>query len=439
MRILITALPGAAHVYPIVPLASALQSAGHEVRLASAHRDALDVAVAGGLTAVRSGHEEEVYADFGLERDDIARRLEALELGRLTEEFARDARDTELWESYRELLSVLTYYSPGPGRTATPAEYGLMVDDLVTFARSWQPDLVLWDPAMLASPIAARACGAAHARYLWGPDYFTWTRNRLAELAAAGRPTVKDPLTSLLEPLAERYGYTVDDEMLLGNWSVDLLPPAMRLPTGTLGVPVRRIPFTGASLLPDWLYEPPTRPRVALTLGVSNRVVFSDGEPLIPSLLEMVSGLDIEVIATLDQSQLAGKRLPENVRAFDFVPLNQLLPTCSAVIHHGGGGTFAAAAAHQVPQLIPFNDSGMEAATTTRYLVERGAGLILDAEGTDVDAMRKQLIRVLEEPEFRAGAGRLHEDYLAIPGPNEVVPTLEKLTMRHRRRDASAA
>jgi hypothetical protein len=40
------------------------------------------------------------------------------------------------------------------------------------------------------------------------------------------------------------------------------------------------------------------------------------------------------------------------VRVVDFVPLNALLPTCSAVVHHGGSGTFAAVLEHGVPQLI---------------------------------------------------------------------------------------
>jgi len=35
--------------------------------------------------------------------------------------------------------------------------------------------------------------------------------------------------------------------------------------------------------------------------------------------------------------------VPGNVRLVEFVPLNALLPTCSAVIHHGGPQTVAAA------------------------------------------------------------------------------------------------
>jgi hypothetical protein len=49
-------------------------------------------------------------------------------------------------------------------------------------------------------------------------------------------------------------------------------------------------------------------------------------------------------------------RLPPEVRWFAYVPLRQLLPRSSAILHHGGIGTVAAALAAGIPQLIaPLN------------------------------------------------------------------------------------
>ncbi len=63
--------------------------------------------------------------------------------------------------------------------------------------------------------------------------------------------------------------------------------------------------------------------------------------------------LDVEVVATLNAEQLDALRpTPPNVRAVDFVPLNELLPSCAAIIHHGGAGTFLTALAHGVPQVV---------------------------------------------------------------------------------------
>lgn len=44
--------------------------------------------------------------------------------------------------------------------------------------------------------------------------------------------------------------------------------------------------------------------------------------------------------------------LPPTVRHFAFVPLQSLLPECSAIVHHGGVGTTAKALAAGVPQLV---------------------------------------------------------------------------------------
>ncbi|MFE9117175.1 glycosyltransferase [Streptomyces sp. NPDC007172] len=66
-----------------------------------------------------------------------------------------------------------------------------------------------------------------------------------------------------------------------------------------------------------------------------------------------MADLDVEVVATLNAEQLdALGPTPPNVRAVDFVPLNQLLPSCAAIIHHGGAGTFLTALAHGVPQVV---------------------------------------------------------------------------------------
>lgn len=147
---------------------------------------------------------------------------------------------------------------------------------------------------------------------------------------------------------------------------------------------------------------------------------------------DSVAGLDLELVATLNSEQLtAVGTLPDNVRAIEYVPLNQLLPTSSAIIHHGGGGTFAAAVAFKVPQLVaplPMWDEMV----TARYVARRGAGLIADPAAIDVDSVGKDLVRLVEEPSFQLGAQGLYEDMLAAPAPKDVVPVLERLTAEHR-------
>ncbi|MFH8589397.1 glycosyltransferase [Streptomyces celluloflavus] len=58
-------------------------------------------------------------------------------------------------------------------------------------------------------------------------------------------------------------------------------------------------------------------------------------------------------VTALDARQLAevGK-VPENVRVVDFIPLDALLPSCSATVHRGGFGTAQNALVHGAPQVV---------------------------------------------------------------------------------------
>ncbi|MFJ6787508.1 nucleotide disphospho-sugar-binding domain-containing protein [Streptomyces angustmyceticus] len=426
MRVLIVVWPLTAHLYPTLPVAWALQGAGHEVRVAS-HPDLTGTITAAGLPAVPLGTPETIASPATVGEH----LLPAGHRDRLATALGIDQdTDTDVW-------ATVSTYTLASSRVFHPADGSAAhgwggVDDLVAAARDWRPDLVLWDPNWPAAAVAARACGAAHGRVLWGRDYLGWACHRIdrrrAELAAAGLP---DPVAEIVRPAAARHGVPVDDDLLLGQFTLDPTPADMRLPSRARTVPVRRIPYTGAAAVPSWLGARPGRPRVALTLGATQRM-FDNDKVLVPSLLEMVDGLDIEVIATLDTSQLAGQRLPDNVRAVDYLPLNLLLPSCSAIIHHGGIGTFTAAVAHRVPQLVVGDELRVAYAANSAYAVRHGAGLAVDPQQQSVAEMRARFLRVLSEPSFQEGTRRLHADWLAMPSPNDTVPVLEKLTALHR-------
>lgn len=426
MKVMFVPYPLTAHLYDIVPMAWALRSAGHEVCIAcqpgTFEPNMIDQIIATGLTAVPLGVPEDLVAMVD------ARHLgETPELS--TDALAVDHADPKRWEWNIHCLAyqfAMHYSVQSSGGLRRP-----VVDHLVDQARGWQPDLMLWDPLVPAAPVAARACGAAHARLLWGLDNVAWLRAKWLK-----RPTgPTDPLVHSITPMLARYGYEFEEEMLVGQWSLDLVPSGMRLPLDLPYVPVRRVPFNGAAALPDWLYERPDRPRVCLTLGVTGRPRLrrtDHAEISVVRLLELVANLDVELVATVNAEQLAGLRnLPDNIRVIDYLPLNLLLPTCSAIIHHGGAGTFATAVANKVPQLIapvPKWDEAVLAA----HVAAAGAGLVMDRHGADVDETSKQLLQVLTDPSFRDGAAALYEDTLATPSPSDVVPVLEELTARHR-------
>jgi glycosyltransferase (activator-dependent family) len=410
LRVLFAVFPSAAHFHPMVPLAQALQSAGHEVYVAI-HPDLTSIVTSTGLSAVPIGRKEDLLGVVELSRHP--ERLEGL-----TANLALDPTVIGDWdEKWRHVVNVLSLY---------PA----VLDDLVAFARNWKPDLVVWDTFCVPAAIAARVCGAAHVRFLWGQDNVAWLREKtLAQSNPPGQDVKPDPLAHLMEPMLQRFGYEFSEEMLVGQWTLDPMPPRMRLPAAVRYIPIRRVPYNGAGRLPEWLHERPNRPRVCLTLGIGGRGRQFSRETgvSLQDLFDSVATMDIELVATLEDDQRAQLRnIPDNVRVTDYVPLDLLLPTCSAVVHHGGGGTFATAVAHRVPQIItPLPFWGEQA--IARFVEEQGAGLTIDSEHFSAKALCEQLLRVLNEPSFQRGADALYREMLATPGPNDLVPVLERM------------
>ncbi|APU15535.1 MULTISPECIES: nucleotide disphospho-sugar-binding domain-containing protein [Actinoalloteichus] len=467
MRVLFVVYPSHAHFWPAVPCAWALQSAGHEVRVASHARFEGSVTAA-GLTPVGLG---DARVDEARTRPDARAPSHPEEVLRYADALGLDAAAREHWIAYFQwLLNPISDYV----RTDLP-----YADELIDFARDWRPDLVIWDPTFACGPVAAKVSGAAHARMLIGPDYLAWSLDRLAErrteLLAAGLSP--NPQAELMAPLAEKYGMEVDDELLYGQWSIDPMPPGLVLPTSTTTLSMRYVPYNGAEPFPRWLHRRPERPRVALSLGESTRRFIKGDWGRTPKILEAVDGLDVEMIATVNAPQLEGvERIPDNVRTIEWVPLTQLMPTCSVLIHHGGLGTFGAPVAAKVPQIVC--DTGetlmmqpvevdpkmpgdgtyrvgfefgisedvvekvtswelpakkLEATPTADYVVGRGAGLRLNHRTQSVEEIRAVILTAVEDPAIQRGAQDVFDTWLAMPSPADVVPLLERMTLEHRR------
>jgi glycosyltransferase len=258
-------------------------------------------------------------------------------------------------------------------------------------------------------------------------------------------PAVDNPFVETLRPLAEKYDIPLDRETLFGEFSVNPMPPAINLPVNTRMIPVRWLSHTRQGRLPGWLYPVPDRPRVGLSLGVSVRSYLKADWSYVKVLFDALSEMDVDVVATLNETQLEKvTTIPDNIRVVDYLPLDQLMPTLSALIHHGGLATMIAAGSARVPQLIvDFLDREIvaEAAgdgttavpryalapTTSAYVNGHGAGEVLDMSKPSVEGIRQQVKRILTEQSFTAGAGRLQTDLLASPSPADIVPVLEKL------------
>lgn len=471
MRVLFAVPPSRSHFFPMVSYAWALQAAGHEVKIATPDSFAGVVAET-GLSPVVIG---EVGAPEFRLRDDAKPPFGPEVTMAYSNAMGLDPTEREHWIVFYQYMMV-------------PLGDYLRMDvpdarDLVSFAQAWKPDLVLWDPVVPAGAVAARVCGAAHGRFL-GPslDWYAYCSDRLAahrdEIRAAGLPD--NPIVEAVTPLAEYYGVDVDDELLFGQWTVDLMPTGYSLTNSKLRIPARWIPFNGGEAFPEWLREPPTRPRIALSLGESTRRFVAGDWGRTALLFEAVADLDVELVATLNKVQLAEvDRIPDNVRTMDWLSLTHLLPTCSALIHHGGNGTFSAARAARIPQIVWDTDASLlmnpaaaaaaaaaEAAAPAQgvyrvgtefgvredpgqkhaetewvhpaknlhsspiveYLISTGAGTRMNHLVQSAEEIREVLRAVVTEPSFKAGAASIYRSWLAAPAPSEIAKVMQELT-----------
>ncbi|MFI6517007.1 activator-dependent family glycosyltransferase [Spirillospora sp. NPDC050679] len=411
------------HYHTMVPLAWALRTAGHEARVAGPE-ELVEAVTEAGLTAVPAG-----MARWFMGNDPWAPELLQpilMDGTRHSQFFDYTGADREQW-SWEGLLAL--EHVMGSALYAS-MNNDQLIDDLVGYARYWRPDLIISEPYTFAAAIAARVTGAAHARITLAPDIALRARREFLRLKAQRPPEQReDPTAEWLGQCLERYGHTFDEEIIEGHWTIDPLPESLRLDLGLRVVPTRYVPFHGPSVVPEWLGRPAERRRICLTLGQGGSHV-EVGDSL-GELLAAMGDLDAEVIVTLDAEQLAGlPGLPGNIRPVGFVPLSELMPTCSAVVHAGGNNTRATAQLYGVPQCFLY--SGWDSAVAAARIEELGAGLTVPIARIDAAEVRDKLRRLLDEPSFAKAAMELRAQMLAQPTTNETVATLERLTARHR-------
>jgi UDP:flavonoid glycosyltransferase YjiC (YdhE family) len=390
MRVLFATVPWPTHFYGFVPLAWALQLAGHEVRVAC-QPSSMDAVATCGLSAVRVGRDVDFMQTF----QDVAEKMFA-------------GRDLTPEEGERVTTDIIR-------RFVGTSE--AMVDDVVRVGRAWRPDLIGYEPTAYAAPVAAAVLGVPSVRVPWGPDIQHLTAN--LEVPA-------------LRGMLGRFGLDTVDT--LGTLTVDPCPPSMQLDSPVTRRTMRYVPFNGPGAMPISLLEPVRHPRVCLTWGTSTTRLGGPSTFLLPHAVRAATELGVEVVVAVGKEQvpLLGE-LAEQVRVVHGVPLHALLPTCDAIVHQGGAGTTLTAAACGVPQVIipQLADQAVNAAR----LADTGAGLVCWRRGLRGDALRPLIRASLNEllgdrDRYAGAAARLREEIEAQPTPADTVPVLAELAER---------
>ncbi|MFI9808954.1 activator-dependent family glycosyltransferase [Streptomyces sp. NPDC052301] len=430
MRVLIVPFPWKTHLFNLVPLAWSLQTAGHEVRVA-VWPQLLDSVTGAGLTGVAVGPGESAQERAQRDRrrpKGSAPAGKGPAQGELDPLFdIRPDRERLGWEQVTRLFDTLVL--PQARRSNDS-----MMDDLVAFAREWQPDLVLWGAKAFAGAVAAAAVGAAHARVLYSVDVYPRMRDDYLHAMAQQPPQDRvDLLGDWLAGWAEKYGFAFSEELVSGQFTIDPLPEAFRPDARPTTLPMQFVPYNGPAVVPSWLAEPPRAPRVLMTFGDS----VNDGpvQHLLPveriqEILDSVADLEMELVLTLPfEAQQQLRQVPANTRLVESVPLSEILPTCAAMVHHGGAWSFGCALRHGVPQLLV--SRAFDVPLKLKCLERSGAGLSMNPAEADGPGVRAAIVRLLEDGSLRANAERLRAEVLATPSPNELVHVLEELAVTH--------
>jgi glycosyltransferase (activator-dependent family) len=416
MRVLFTTIPEQTVFRSMVPLAWALRTAGHEVCVAAQPR-LTEVITRAGLTAVPVGTDRDIWQSFETHPAELASLRTAL-----LEPYDAAVQPDVSWEYLKAGYDYhVTWWHK---MDAFP-----VISDLVSFARHWKPDLVIWEPTSYAGAIAAKASGAAHARLLWGLDVFGVTRDHYLRLKAKQRRNARgDALADWLGHQAGRFGAEFTEDMTCGHFTIDPLPDSLRTPAALRHVPMRYMSYEDNEVAPAWLSATPARPRVALSLDQTGIEAFGGYPVKLPEILDALSDLDIDIIATGLGDMPS--RLPDNTTAAPPVPLSTLVPTCAAVVHHPSPAGLAVTASHGVPQLIlpVYADEP----PLGGRIAEQGAALELHSSQATGQSIRDALLHLLKDPAFGRQAARLSEEMLAMPTPREVVGRLEGLTAELR-------
>jgi len=418
VKILFVSMPHPTHVHPMLPLSWALRAAGHEVRIAG-HPDLAETATGGGMTAVPVGTAE------WYRNDPYEPQLYGQLMGRGASDYLRTfdwgGEDPQVWNwpgllGLEKILisSMLAAISNDP-----------FVDELMAYARHWHPDLVIWEQLTMAGAVVGEALGVPHARFLYGLDFIGRARQEFVRLYERQRPEHRqDPTREWLEETVRRFGGTWSERLRVGAFTIATSVPGTELDIAGRTIDMRYVPYNGRCSVPDWLRAPAERRRVCLTLGMSNEI--ANTGTTVGEILEALGRLDAEVVVTLAPQETARMGpLPPNVRAVGFVPLHDLLPTCSAIVHHGGFGSRLTSAYHGVPQLILGH--GYDTVMAAQRQEKLGAAISLPANSATPQAIRQGVERLLDEPALAAGAAKIQADLLALPSPAQIVPILERM------------
>jgi UDP:flavonoid glycosyltransferase YjiC (YdhE family) len=294
---------------------------------------------------------------------------------------------------------------------AAPAK----VPDVVRAMDGWPPHLVVHDVTDFAGPVAAAHAGVPAVAHSLGPMF------PLALYAVAAE---------LVAPTWQAWGVTPGPfGGMFGAAYLNLCPPSLQsaelATTGVDVLPLRPVPFDAVAGegLPPWVEELPDRPTVYVTLGTLHNDAAGVLEAAVAGLRDEPLNVVVTVGPDRDPAELGPQ--PANVHVERYVPQSLLLARCHAVVAHGGSGTTLAALAYGLPLLLL--PQGANHFDTAERCVAAGVGIQLLPEEVDAGSVRHAVRALLEGPRYRERAAGVAAEIAGMPAPADLVAPLEDI------------
>jgi UDP:flavonoid glycosyltransferase YjiC (YdhE family) len=382
VRVLVAALPAFGHLYPLMPLATALRDSGDDVVLTTGDPLASTMRAAGWRV-------EDVPCDVAEGRRELLRTRPEL----------AGLPPAERWRLSNALFAELL-----------PATTAPRLLDVIGQVR---PDLVVYDDANLGAAVAGAVAGVPVVRHGLGP-LPRLVQERLADTLQRHWPIPGPPRPEGAAALGTRY--------------LDIYPPSLHRSPDIApipAIPLRPTPWSDPGIpTPAWVTAARSRPLVYLTLGTVSFVAL----PVLREAARGLGALDADVLVAVgpDSDPDALGPLPEHVRVERFVPQAAVLDHVDLVVHHGGSGTTLAALAQGLPQLV-LPQAALDQAINAGNVAAAGAGLALSPHEVTADAVTDRAQTLLANASYAERAGRVRQEIDHMPGPTGIVPVLREL------------
>jgi UDP:flavonoid glycosyltransferase YjiC (YdhE family) len=390
MRALFTVQPAIGHLHPLLPVARALEDAGHAVAFCSSASFRQEVEIFG-------------FDCFDAGVDWVA-------------------ADRSTWTAFPPM--------PPPHDPAFPdfvvtlfadITTRVMVQGLLALARRWQPDLIVREVMEWSGCIVGELLDIPHASvggnaysgvdspaigYFPGNRRFAaapYARHR-AEFGLSPDPEMRDPFRHLHLCFMPR------------RWDRPDLPA----PANTDYVRHASVARPDQTL-PDWVGDLAGRPTVYAALGTIAHAM--------PGIFEMIltalRGEDVNLILAVGRDPAEFGPQPPNVRVERHAAQTRLLPYCDAFISHGGFNSVKESLSCGVPLLV------LPIMSDEPYSAERcvalGVGRAIGPSERTAASVREAVRDVLANAGFRARAQAFSAEMHALPGPERVVDLLTGL------------